>query len=307
MPIVVFSPGLLSQITIDADKNMAGKALSNLGDVTIGANKLKTTSILLKELTSDYLIVKNSGDTAAKGIYASVVAYSAELLADTSGASFDAANSDGAYLGIKARTTGSTLTEIARLVGAASPYFKFTLPPVLPATARPGTPVAGHLVHNSTSKYREMYDGAKWIQAHFGALVCKAADETVNNSNVLQDDDELLFAMAANEVWEFEVMLRYISTAAADIQLKITVPAAAAHSGFIAGITGAASVVNWANYPGPVSLDGAGAPTYAALIKGLVINGANAGNVTLQWAQGAAEVSDTKVLAGSMLKAVRLK
>ena len=42
------------------------------------------------------------------------------------------------------------------------------------------------------------------------------------------------------------------------------------------------------------------------VINAVVINGATAGNVQLQWAQNTAEVSNTKVLANSCICAVKL-
>ena len=39
------------------------------GDVGMGANKLKTTNILIKELDSGRLIVRNSADALERGIY----------------------------------------------------------------------------------------------------------------------------------------------------------------------------------------------------------------------------------------------
>ena len=51
---------------------------------------------------------------------------------------------------------------------------------------------------------------------------------TVNNSTALQDDDDLTFAIAANETWHVRMPLIVTTNTAADFKLMIDVPAAAA-------------------------------------------------------------------------------
>lgn len=139
------------------------------------------------------------------------------------------------------------------------------------------------------------------------AYVRKTGDETVNGSDVLQNDDALLFAIGANEVWEFEFVLQTDSGTTPDFKHGISLPAGATLLGVaslfstalahtISTITGAA-----------VSSGGAGAGTNLPLVlKGVVVNGANAGTVQLQWAQNTANASDTKVKANSYVFARRL-
>jgi hypothetical protein len=130
--------------------------------------------------------------------------------------------------------------------------------------------------------------------------VRKSADETVNNSNVLQNDDELSFAVAANTVYYFQAMLRIISTAVADLQVQFTGPA-----GF--------SMV-WSADPGGVGSYSEASiyqPACGAaegplpILHGWIIVGATAGTFQLQWAQKTAEAFNSKVKKGSLLRYLR--
>ena len=76
-------------------------------------------------------------------------------------------NDDGDYLMLKARDSDSdTLVEIARLAGAADPYFQATLPlrlfPIATASL-PATPVEGMIAYDDTLNKFIVYTGAAWI------------------------------------------------------------------------------------------------------------------------------------------------
>ena len=140
------------------------------------------------------------------------------------------------------------------------------------------------------------------------ATAYRSADKIINNSNVLVDDGELLFAVGVNEIWQFYIFLLCISSAVADIKFAITVPAGGnayiiSHMQ-IGGTTGTVPMNPWFATQA-ITVDG-NAANRVAILQGLVINGANAGDVNLQWAQNVAEVSDTKVLLGSSLVAHRV-
>lgn len=138
-------------------------------------------------------------------------------------------------------------------------------------------------------------------------IVLKAADETVNNSNVLQNDNELLFAVGANEIWEFFLYFRMTTPtdgATPAIKFAFSVPAAA-------------TIARLSNYGSPDMTDTpdgtvtqanqyAVANKYAYFTRYLYFGGVNAGNIQFQWAQRFAAAEDTKVLAGSYMKAIKL-
>lgn len=145
---------------------------------------------------------------------------------------------------------------------------------------------------------------SNWNDDHEGLeTVLKSADESVNNSETLQNDDELLLAIGANEKWEVTFYILAISaTTTPDLRVAITAPS---------GATGAISLFY------DVGTDGellGGTVTGIALVASLrlivisavVVNSSNAGNIQLQWAQSTATAENTTVKAGSCLIAHKL-
>lgn len=136
--------------------------------------------------------------------------------------------------------------------------------------------------------------------------VYKTADETVNNSVTLQNDDDLLFAIGANEVWAFKVYLLFNTGTPTNIKFNFTAP------------TGYDSASQWSfddatqNYTqtfgtGILWRGGNGSGfNQSAVATGVIMNGSNAGTLQMKWAQQNATVADTKVLKGSYLIAERI-
>lgn len=152
--------------------------------------------------------------------------------------------------------------------------------------------------------------------AYQPVYVRKASDETVNNSNTLQDDDALVFAIAANGVYWVEVFLILSATTSVpDFLFGWTVPASCtmlwgglseqvALGGFgPAGTSGTpTSLKTESTTLAIASVNG----TIGASLGGIVTNSTNAGNLQLQWAQNTANASDSKVLANSFMRVIRL-
>ena len=139
--------------------------------------------------------------------------------------------------------------------------------------------------------------------------VLKTADETVNNSLVLQNDNQLVLAVAANDVWEIHYIIRRTTSVGAYFRYAWTLPAAGAMQQADQEEIGVATTAA----PGLIASDSTAADLIAAAaadywIMGwaIYVGGANAGNVQLQWAQAVAEESDTKVLTNSFLLAFKL-
>ena len=133
-------------------------------------------------------------------------------------------------------------------------------------------------------------------------VVRKTADETVNNSTTLQDDDVLKWTVAANEVWAFEFFLRVSSEATPDFKAGWTVPSGASMAW--ARVVAAPAELN-AGETLLVATFGGGIYD-SVFCRGVVVNGANAGTVQLQWAQNTADASNTQALANSWIIAHRL-
>lgn len=138
----------------------------------------------------------------------------------------------------------------------------------------------------------------------------KAADETVTNDTTLQNDDDLFFAIPASEVWGWEIMLLYSGTTTGDFKTSMTFPSGAVCPWGRVGVDTslAASMIG---FDAPVSgssnfgFGGNGASnTMVARIAGTCINGANAGNVRLQWAMATSDSGQVaRVRRGSHLRA----
>ena len=82
-------------------------------------------------------------------------------------------------------------------------------------------------------------------------IVRKTADETVNNSAVLQNDDDLLLPIGANEIWRFEFVIYGISNATADFKYSLVGPAASNVRWEFTGENESATVVSWNFLAGP--------------------------------------------------------
>ena len=135
------------------------------------------------------------------------------------------------------------------------------------------------------------------------AVIVKEADESVSSTTTLQDDDELSIAVAANEVWQGEAVVFINSAATPDFKFTIAGPTGAvgyfgtetAHafsttSELVAGgALGAAATITSSFWP------------IIVIIRWGVHNGANAGNIRLQWAQNTSDAAATTVLAGSSI------
>ncbi|MBA7659310.1 hypothetical protein ES703_67287 [subsurface metagenome] len=139
-------------------------------------------------------------------------------------------------------------------------------------------------------------------------VVRKTADESIVNEGVLQNDDELLFAVAANEEWAFEVFLSVVSPAAADFKCSITCPAAPDHILFeYIGMDPTDALIHMKRNTGGDALtmrtQGGIEIVY---FRGLFRNGANAGSIRLQWCQNVADAGNTIVRQGSCIIAHKI-
>lgn len=135
--------------------------------------------------------------------------------------------------------------------------------------------------------------------------VVKSADETVSSSITLQDDDELLLPLLANTDYLFESFLYVLGGRDGDFKLAFTVPAAASllWQAFHINVTTVAALALQTASAASVAIDfGTNDLVQTFHIKGSVRNGANAGNLTLQWAQAVSNATGITVKAGSWLK-----
>ena len=139
-------------------------------------------------------------------------------------------------------------------------------------------------------------------------VVRKTADETVNNSAVLQNDDHLSFAIGANEIWAIDMMLiMSMASATPDLLFTFTLPASASMIVFAQSYASGGLISNAkGTTPGTGIGIGVDNSNPVVLIQATLVNSATSGTVQFQWAQNIATAEDSKILANSWIVAHRL-
>lgn len=135
----------------------------------------------------------------------------------------------------------------------------------------------------------------------------KTADETVNNSAVMQNDDHLSFAIGANERWAFAMILYVNMKGVSQWKWQFTGPAGVAGRGGwdvaqLGALTNADNLF-------AAQIAGVGFTNLTLVpvrISGFIYNGATAGTINFQWAQNSAVAENTQVVQGSSLTAWRV-
>ena len=136
--------------------------------------------------------------------------------------------------------------------------------------------------------------------------VRKSADESLTSDAVLQDDDELLFAIGANETWIFQFNLMYTTLATPDIQFAVTAPTGATCD-YAGGSIDMGDGAGSTTCGGAVAVVGGSATANSPLyVYGAIANGSTAGTVRLQWAQNTSNSNATTIHRGSSLSAFRV-
>lgn len=139
------------------------------------------------------------------------------------------------------------------------------------------------------------------------AYARKTTSQNVISSTVLVNVTDLTFAVAASETWVFWFVLHGTTDAAAQWKFAVTFPTAPTNQryGLISqvGISGGASSTGTAG--AAIVADSLAAEEFI-IVSGLLINGANAGNVQLQYAQRSATAVNTTIRADSFVRARRI-
>ena len=150
--------------TFTASGTVTLPAFTAGGDISLGANKLKTTNFVQREYSTSIWGIYNAAESDFQGLYITAL-WASSLNMSADGAPLSAVNTDAAYMLLRARDTGVGQVEVARLQGAADPYFQMTLAmrlnPIATASL-PATPVEGMLVYDDTANKLKVYNGAAW-------------------------------------------------------------------------------------------------------------------------------------------------
>lgn len=135
------------------------------GDIQLKGNKLKTTDHIIKQGGTTELYLMLSDDITYSNFRLGYIDLHTGLYMGGDALSIFGPNTDDTHFKLQARDNGVGRIEVARLQGAADPYFQATLPmrllPVATA-ALPGTPVEGMLAYDGTTKKLKVWTGAAW-------------------------------------------------------------------------------------------------------------------------------------------------
>ena len=132
----------------------------------------------------------------------------------------------------------------------------------------------------------------------------KTADESVSSSTTLQNDDTLKIALAASDAVEFSAVMFVSSTSATpDFKMTFTVPSGASvrwHAEWFDGAFQASSIVTSSGTTATFLIT----ENRLGIVKltGIVVNGSNAGDLQLQWAQNQSNSSAVKVEQRSFIR-----
>lgn len=151
----------------------------------------------------------------------------------------------------------------------------------------------------------------KNIENARNVFIRKTADETVNNSAAVQDDNDLQFAVLAGQAWEFKICLLFNSPSADTSDFRYVTnqsvgnmfTLAVARSDLAAGVALASEILA-ADTEGRADLSDLGSSPNA-IIQGWFVAEAD-GDFKFRWAQWSAVAHDTKILTDSFLVARRL-
>jgi hypothetical protein len=148
-------------------------------------------------------------------------------------------------------------------------------------------------------------------------VVRKTASESLNTSTTLQDDNELLFAVAANDVWQFDLTL-YIQAASAgstmDFKCGWSLPTSATGYWGPVGDTSSTALQFGTGQVGATvaalqAMEGSTTQSFGLhdtgvvgiKLSGVAIIASTAGNVTFRWAQNTSNANNLSVLLNSSL------
>lgn len=172
--------------------------------------------------------------------------------------------------------------------------------------------VASHSDTTATgAELEELTDGSETsLHSHAGggggmSLIVQESDQTVNSGSTGTTlvNTELTFSVAANEVWQFEGVLFFSSALAPDIKFAASGPSGAVGRMGI-NVTNPNQILEGesADLGSDIVSTTSGGNPGIARFWGAIHNGANAGSLTIQFAQNTSDAASTTIHAGSYLK-----
>ena len=269
------------------------------GDLELGRNGLKTEKII----AGSQLLIRDDAETAYEDVVTKVLKATTGIEFTANSGVLDAENADSNSFSIRGRDSGVGLVEVAKVQGAADPYFQATLPMRLAPSSVPGTPVEGMLWYDSGAKRLKYYDDTRARNVGAVTRIVKASDETVNNSATYQNDDYFVAAVEANKTYWVHLFLVMETSITPDFKFIFTVPTSATIKGAV--YTDASTYVDHVSSNLDLTLGltvvRAVTPQFIQVHAKLIVAG-TAGSLQLQWRQNTADASNTKVLEESFME-----
>jgi hypothetical protein len=141
------------------------------------------------------------------------------------------------------------------------------------------------------------------LEGGLPTVAYKDTNETVNNTAVIQNDDELVLAVAASTKYFFELYVPYNSGATPDLKVGWTLPSGATNIWQIDYFDTSAVAQKGQSSSVPTTgfaIGGFGADLYVRFLGSISIS-STAGNMQVVWAQNTANASNSTVYAGAFL------
>jgi len=110
-------------VTKIAAHSVTGDLTMSSANILLGVNLLKTTNLALTQLDADTFAIRNAADTAYKNLYLNILQLTGILRFEVDAQTLSGPNADNNYLILGARDNTNAIIEVARLAGAADPYF----------------------------------------------------------------------------------------------------------------------------------------------------------------------------------------
>jgi hypothetical protein len=128
----------------------------------------------------------------------------------------------------------------------------------------------------------------------------KATDESVTSSTTLQNDDDLFVELGAGETWQARFAIWATHAAGDGCKVAVTVPSGATLRLIARETDSGGQVVNMTTTSGAaisLATENVDATSQFVDLEVVVVNGATAGNLQLQWAQRTSSATATVFVA----------
>lgn len=144
-------------------------------------------------------------------------------------------------------------------------------------------------------------------------LIARKTSDQASNTQTMAAVTSMTMPVSASEVWKFHIDLRFNGDTASDLAYRFTFPTGGDIRTCALTLIADGTTVQWADVQGTSSPTGSssiacdGAGTHLSIpVDGVYVNGANSGNVVLEFAKQAAGGTGVTVEANTTWWAVKL-